>query len=67
MTGQEITTLDPAFANYLRRFGGCLGRDRTVAHVGTDYRGLLHNLHYRCPHLRQVATATGVERIGAIK
>jgi SRSO17 transposase len=44
MTEQEITSLGPAFASYLRRFRGSFGQNRTAAHFDTYCRGLLSDL-----------------------
>jgi SRSO17 transposase len=44
MTKQEITSLGPTFASYLRRFRGSFGQDRTAAHFDTYCRGLLLDL-----------------------
>jgi SRSO17 transposase len=40
MTEQEIVSLGPAFAAYLRRFRGIFGQDRTAGHFDTSCRGL---------------------------
>jgi SRSO17 transposase len=44
MTEQEITSLGPTFASYLRRFRGSFGQDRTAAHFNTYCRVLLSDL-----------------------
>src|SRR5581483_4274997 len=44
MTEQEIASLGPAFAAYLRRYRGCFRQKRTAAHFDTYCRGLLSDL-----------------------
>ena len=63
MTEQEIAALGPAFAAYLRRFRGCLGQDRTVAHFDTYCRGLLSDLPRKTVEPIALACGTAVRTL----
>ena len=63
MTEQEITDLGPAFADYLRRFRGHFGQQRTARHFDTYCRGLLSDLPRKSVEPIALAAGTAVRTL----
>jgi SRSO17 transposase len=63
VTDQEITTLGPAFAAYLRRFRSLFGQDRTATHFDNYCRGLLSDLPRKSVEPIALASGTAVRTL----
>src|SRR4051794_16784540 len=63
MTEQEIASLGPAFAAYLRRFPGCFGQAGTAGHFGPYCRGLLSDLPRKSVEPIALAAGTAVRTL----
>lgn len=65
MTTQDIAALRPAFAQYLGRFRGCCGQERTAAHFDTSCRGLLSDLPRKSVEPMALQAGTAVRTLQA--
>src|SRR3954470_5703191 len=63
MTEQEIASLGPAFAAYLRRFRDSFLQDRTAGHFDTYCRGLLSDLPRKSVEPIALAAGTAVRTL----
>jgi SRSO17 transposase len=63
MTAQEVASLGPAFADYLRDFRPCFVTANTFAHLGTYCRGLLSDLPRKSVEPMALAAGTAVRTL----